>query len=93
MRVALLRLALHGRIREDEALDGLRRVAAALGEPLDAVEREIAALVAAGLLHDPIRLPPGALKCHWRLEPTPAGVALAATGGEGYQAPPTGAPT
>ena len=79
MRNALLKLALTGDIREDEAVDGLRRVATALGEPLDVVEREIAAMVREGLLHDPIRIPPGAVKCHWRLEPTPAGAKLAAS--------------
>jgi hypothetical protein len=93
MREALLRLALTGAIREEEAVDGLRRVATALGLKLDAVEREIAALVAEGLLYDPIRLPPGALKCHWRLEPTPQGAALAASAGEGYQAPARDGPT
>jgi hypothetical protein len=93
MRPALLRLALTGGIREDEAVDGLRRAAAALNAPLEAVEREIAALVAEGLLYDPVRLPPGALKCHWRLEPTPQGAALAASAGEGYQAPARDGPT
>ena len=29
--------------------------------------------VAAGLLHDPVRLPPRALHCHWYLELTPRG--------------------
>ena len=29
--------------------------------------------VAAGLMHDPVRLPPGALHCHWHLELTPRG--------------------
>ena len=29
--------------------------------------------VAAGLLYEPVRLPPGALQCHWHLELTPAG--------------------
>jgi hypothetical protein len=29
--------------------------------------------VAAGLCPDPVRLPPGALQCHWRLELTPRG--------------------
>ncbi len=93
MREALLRLALTGAIREEEALDGLRRVGATLGAPVEAVEREIAALVAQGLLYDPIRLPPGALKCHWRLEPTPRGAELAASAREGYQAPARDGPT
>ena len=29
-----------------------------------------------GLLHDPVRLPPGALQCHWHLEPTARGRAV-----------------
>lgn len=29
--------------------------------------------VAVGLMHDPVRLPPGALHCHWHLELTPLG--------------------
>ncbi len=81
LREAILRLALRGGIREDEAIDGLRRVATALGQPVAAVEPEIAAMVRAGLLRDPIRIPEGALKCHWHLEPTPAGAKLAASSG------------
>ena len=30
-----------------------------------------------GLIREPIRLPAGALQCHWHLELTPAGVAAA----------------
>ncbi len=30
-----------------------------------------------GLIRDPIRLPEGALQCHWHLELTPAGVTAA----------------
>ena len=81
IREDILRLALAADIREDEAVDGLRRVATTLGAPLEAVDHEIAAMVRDGLLHDPIRIPEGALKCHWRLEPTPKGAALAAKGG------------
>ena len=85
MRDALLRLALTADIREDEAADGMRRAAQAIGAPVAEVEAEIAAMVRAGLLYDPIRIPEGALKCHWRLEPTPKGAAeaakLAARGG------------
>lgn len=33
--------------------------------------------LAAGYLHDPIRLPEGALQCHWHLELTPLGVEVA----------------
>lgn len=78
MRDAILRLALSADISEDEAVDGLRRVAALVGAPLDAVEGEIRAMIRDGLLRDPVRIPQGALKCHWRLETTPAGAALAA---------------
>ncbi len=37
----------------------------------------IAACLREGLIREPIRLPEGALQCHWRLELTPAGVAAA----------------
>ena len=39
----------------------------------------IAALLRKDLIRDPIRLEDQALQCHWRLELTPAGVALART--------------
>ncbi|HVZ07318.1 hypothetical protein [Rhodopila sp.] len=35
----------------------------------------VASAVAAGLVYDPVRLPEGALQCHWHLELTPQGVA------------------
>jgi hypothetical protein len=34
-------------------------------------------IVAAGLAHEPVRLPPGALQCHWHLELTARGQAAA----------------
>jgi len=37
----------------------------------------IAACVREGLIREPIRLPEGALQCHWHLELTPAGVEAA----------------
>ncbi len=33
--------------------------------------------LAAGYVHDPVRLPAGALQCHWHLELTPEGVEVA----------------
>ena len=33
--------------------------------------------LAAGYVHDPVRLPAGALQCHWHLELTPQGVEAA----------------
>ncbi len=35
----------------------------------------VGAALAAGYIHDPVTLPPGALQCHWRLELTPRGFA------------------
>ena len=41
-----------------------------------ALAEAVAQGVRRGLLHDPVRLPPGALQCHWHLEPTARGRAL-----------------
>jgi hypothetical protein len=59
----------------DTMEDGLDMLAERLGTD---VSRAVLAgvvqdAVAAGLLHDPVRLPPGALHCHWHLELTPRG--------------------
>ena len=37
----------------------------------------VADALAAGYIHDPVRLPAGALQCHWHLELTPKGVEIA----------------
>jgi hypothetical protein len=37
-------------------------------------ERHLARAVARGDLHDPVRLLPGSLQCHWQLELTLQGV-------------------
>jgi hypothetical protein len=37
----------------------------------------VAACLRDGLIHEPIRLPEGAVQCHWHLELTPKGVAAA----------------
>ena len=65
-RTALLRAAAGG-VSADSAEAGL----AALG--LADAQGALAALVAEGLIRDPIRLEPGALHCHWRLELTLSG--------------------
>ena len=49
--------------------------AGVLGE--DAFRAGIADCLRRGLIREPIRLPEGALQCHWHLELTPAGVAAA----------------
>lgn len=43
----------------------------------DAFRAGIAECLRRGLIREPIRLPEGALQCHWHLELTPAGVAAA----------------
>jgi hypothetical protein len=50
---------------------------AAVGVGYDAFRDAIAACLREGLIREPIRLPAGALQCHWHLELTPAGVAAA----------------
>jgi hypothetical protein len=42
--------------------------------PCDIFCDAIAGCLADGLIREPIRLPEGALQCHWHLELTPAGV-------------------
>jgi hypothetical protein len=44
---------------------------------LDAFCDAVAECLHDGLIREPIRLPEGALQCHWRLELTPDGVAAA----------------
>jgi len=62
-----------------DAETGIAELAARAGRPAPAVAWHAAVVqaVADGLIHDPVRLPPGALQCHWRLELTPAGFAEA----------------
>lgn len=69
-------------IREANAESGIARVAALAGEvvTLNDLHDALARAVAAGLIADPVRLPPGALQCHWRLELTPAGREVARHG-------------
>jgi hypothetical protein len=66
-------------IRAPDADAGINRLIeiAGGGATPNAWHAAVAAAVAAGLIHDPVRLPPGALQCHWHLELTPAGTAVA----------------
>jgi hypothetical protein len=54
----------------DTMEDGLDVLAARLPAGLSraALARMVQDAVAAGLCPDPVRLPPGALQCHWHLE-------------------------
>jgi hypothetical protein len=47
------------------------------GGDFDAFRDAVAACVREGLIREPVRLPEGALQCHWHLELTPKGVAAA----------------
>ncbi len=66
-------------IREDDAASGIARLRVLMNDEADedALRAAVAAAVEAGLLHDPVRLEPGALQCHWRLDLAPAGFAAA----------------
>ena len=44
---------------------------------LDAFSAAVRICLQCGLIREPIRLPEGALQCHWHLELTPAGVTAA----------------
>lgn len=72
----LLVVAFRHRIKEAEIGAGLARFEAIVGGSVDEGEFRgaLARAVAVGDLLDPVRLPPGALQCHWQLELTPKGI-------------------
>ena len=76
---ALLTVAFHSTVREANIEAGYERFAALSAWPMDygAFCDAVAFSVQAGLIREPIRLPEGALQCHWRLELTPAGAEAA----------------
>ena len=59
----------------DNAEAGFARIREITGSTFDdaTLAKAIAACVASNKIHDPIRLPEGALHCHWTLELTAAG--------------------
>ena len=71
--------AFRHRINETNIEAGYERFAALTGSALDfdAFRAAVAEAQRRGLIREPIRLPEGALQCHWHLELTPAGVAAA----------------
>jgi hypothetical protein len=75
----LLATALRHRIREPTIEAGCERFAALTGGvlPEPAFRDAVAACLRDRLIHDPVRLPEGALQCHWHLELTPEGVVAA----------------
>ena len=61
----------------DAGIDSLAGNAGRLATP-DAWRAAVAAMLAAGYIHEPVTLSSGALHCHWRLELTPRGFEAAA---------------
>ena len=76
---ALLEVAFRHVINEPNIEAGYDRFRALSGGALDedAFRAAIAEALRRGLIREPIRLPEGALQCHWHLELTQAGVAAA----------------
>ena len=79
LRGLLLTVAYRHRISEPTIEAGFERFLALVSEPvaLAAFSDAVAGCVRDGLLREPVRLPEGALQCHWHLELTPKGVAAA----------------
>jgi hypothetical protein len=73
----LLLIAFRRQIRAPDAAAGHAHVEGIVDRPIDAADfaAAIRRLVYDDMIHDPVFLPAGALQCHWRLEPTPEGVA------------------
>ena len=71
----LLVTAFRHRIKESDAEEGRLKIARLTGREIEAgaFRAALSALLADGLIYDPVNLPPGALQCHWRLELTPDG--------------------
>ena len=77
----LLRTAFQHLVTDANAEAGVARIQELTGQvcPDHALHQALADCLRDGLIHEPIRLPAGALHCHWRLELTARGV-LAARG-------------
>jgi hypothetical protein len=75
----LLTTALRHRIDEPNIEAGFQRFAAVAEQTVDyqAFCDAVAACLRERLIHEPIRLPEGALQCHWHLELTAKGVEAA----------------
>ncbi len=78
-RTRLLMVAFRHAISEPNVEAGFERVRVLADGTLDydAFRDALDACLRDGLIREPVRLPEGALQCHWRLELTPAGVAAA----------------
>ncbi len=78
-RGLLLSTALRNVINEPNIEAGFQRFAALTRDAIDfgTFSEVMAACLRDGLIREPIRLPEGALQCHWHLELTPKGVSAA----------------
>jgi hypothetical protein len=75
----LLLVIFRQRITAPDSHAGLAHLAASIDRDasVDEWRTAVADALAAGYLHDPVRLPAGALQCHWHLELTAKGVEAA----------------
>jgi len=75
-REIVLFSAWKGAVTADNAEDGFARVRAITGSTMSNAEiaDAVADCLRRRLIREPVRLPEGALQCHWTLELTPAGV-------------------
>jgi hypothetical protein len=75
-RNLLLSIAFRHRIREPNIEAGFEKFIEVSGRIItyDVFCDSVAVCLRDGLIREPIRLPEGALQCHWHLELTPAGV-------------------
>jgi hypothetical protein len=75
----LLTIAFRHVVSEPNIEAGYERFAALTNAAVDeaAFRDAVAACLRDQLIREPIRLPEGALQCHWHLELTPKGVAAA----------------
>ena len=73
----LLGIALRHRPKAADVSEGRALVEQIAGQPIPepTFRAALAQALADGLIHDPVRIAPGALQCHWQLEVTPAGAA------------------
>jgi hypothetical protein len=79
VQALLLTVAFRHVINAPNIEEGYEQFAALTSEAIiyDAFCEAVAGCLRAGLIHEPIRLPEGALQCHWHLELTPNGATAA----------------
>jgi hypothetical protein len=78
-RSQLLTTAFRHSISEPSVEIAYQRFRALVAQPIDYASfcDAVADLLRERLIHEPVRLPEGALQCHWHLQLTPAGASAA----------------